>query len=348
MTNRNRIHRRHRTIMLPCLLLVLLLGGCQPAAERHTLRFPAFGTEMEVTLIGVDAAEANRLLALLREDMEYMHFMWHPWLPGPLGRTNELLSYGGEFSANPSVLPLIDAARRLSPPSDYLFNPAIGKLLELWGLHDPRQVPATPPDPARIRALVAQHPTIDDIEQHAIRMRGTNPALKLDFNAVAAGVALEREVAMLRKQGITRARLRIGNDSKVIGRDHNGPWQHRFTLPDGQAPLRLALRDGESVSITDARHGQVTIAGRNYSAVLDPRSGYPVDHTRRITVIHPDAATADAGATALFVAGPEAWPVIARRMGIELVMRVGADNRVRFSPALQARLASPDAARRAK
>jgi thiamine biosynthesis lipoprotein len=349
LTNRDHTRKQAGLIVSRLLLVLLfglqlaLLGACQRADERHTLRFPTFGTEMEVTLIGVDAAEANRLLALLREDMEYMHFMWHPWQAGPLGRTNELLSYGGEFSANPSVLPLIDAARRLSPPSDYLFNPAIGKLLALWGLQDPEQRPATPPDPARIRALVAQHPTIDDIEQHAIRMRGTNPALKLDFSAVAAGVALEREAAMLRKQGITRAALRIGNDRKVIGQDRNGPWQHRFALPDRRTPLRLPLRDGESLSITDASHGQITIAGRNYSAILDPRSGYPVDHTRRITVIHPDAATADAAATALFVAGPEAWPAIARRMGIELVMRIGADGRVEFSPALQARLASGDA-----
>ncbi len=147
---------------------------------------------------------------------------------------------------------------------------------------------------------------------------------------------------MLRQQGISRASLRIGNDRKVIGQDRNGPWPHRFALPDRRTPLRLALRDGESVSITDATHGQLTIAGRNYSAILDPRSGYPVDHTRHITVIHPDAATADAGATALFVAGPEAWPAVARRMGIELVMRIGADGEVEFSPALQARLASGD------
>lgn len=322
--------------------LLALLGACQLREARHTLRFPTFGTEMEVTLPGVDAAEASRLLALLREDMDYMHFMWHPWQPGPLGRTNELLSYGGEFSANPSVLPLLDASRPLSRKSEYLFNPAMGKLFALWGLHHPEEPLTRLPDPARIEALVRQHPTLEDIEQRAIRMRGTNPAVQLDFSAIANGVALEREAAMLRQQGIRRARLRIGPDSKVIaaGQAPGAEADWYLDLPLAEGPRRLVLQDGESVADTDLARNRVEIAGREYSTVLDPRSGYPVAHTRRILVIHPDAATADAGATALFVAGPAAWPAIARRMGIELVMRIDRTGRVEFSPALQARLAA--------
>lgn len=326
--------------LLSGALLLALLGACQLQEESQTLRFPTFGTEMEVTLPGIDAAEARRLLALLREDMDYMHFMWHPWQPGPLGRTNELLSYGGKFSANPSVLPLLDASRPLSRKSEQLFNPALGKLFALWGLHQPDTPLSRLPDPARIRALLEQHPSLDDIEQRAIRMRGTNPAVQLDFSAIANGVALEREAAMLRKQGIRRARLRIGADSKIIAAGktsgEDSGWYIDLPLADG--PRRLVLHDGESVADTDLARNRIEIAGREYSSVLDPRSGYPVDHTRRILVIHPDAATADAGATALFVAGPEAWPAIARRMGIELVLRIDRTGRIELSPALRARL----------
>ncbi|NIQ11359.1 MAG: FAD:protein FMN transferase, partial [Gammaproteobacteria bacterium] len=44
--------------------------------------------------------------------------------------------------------------------------------------------------------------------------------------------------------------------------------------------------------------------------ILDPRSGYPAEGLVSVTVVHHNAATADAASTALFVAG-EKWPEIA-------------------------------------
>jgi thiamine biosynthesis lipoprotein len=41
-----------------------------------------------------------------------------------------------------------------------------------------------------------------------------------------------------------------------------------------------------------------------------------------VTVIHGDGATADAAATALFVAGPQRWRDIAKKMGIRYVLLV--------------------------
>jgi thiamine biosynthesis lipoprotein len=64
--------------------------------------------------------------------------------------------------------------------------------------------------------------------------------------------------------------------------------------------------------------------GRRYSHIIDPRSGYPAAGTRSVTVLASEAALADAAATALFVAGPEQWPDIARRTGIGDVLMIDA------------------------
>ena len=116
-------------------LIVICLAACDGASRTYKDRQQFFNNEIEITLYDVDKATATQAFATLKEDFEYMHFMWHPWKPGPLGRTNELLAMTGEFSANPSVLPLIEKSRTLSHTSNYLYNPAIGKLKTLWGFH---------------------------------------------------------------------------------------------------------------------------------------------------------------------------------------------------------------------
>ena len=45
--------------------------------------------------------------------------------------------------------------------------------------------------------------------------------------------------------------------------------------------------------------------GRRYHHIIDPRTGYPADACRSVTVWAPDAFTADAIDDAVFILGPE-------------------------------------------
>jgi len=57
-----------------------------------------------------------------------------------------------------------------------------------------------------------------------------------------------------------------------------------------------------------------------------------------VTVIHGAAATADAAATALFVAGPDHWTAVARNMGLELVMLIDSRGVIHMTPGMQQRI----------
>ena len=84
----------------------------------------------------------------------------------------------------PDPAEVIRGAQALSKQSGYLFNPAIGELIALWGFHAddrPSTVPA--PSPEEIQKLVAQHPTLDDLHFDGNKLSNGNPTPQMDFGA---------------------------------------------------------------------------------------------------------------------------------------------------------------------
>jgi len=66
--------------------------------------------------------------------------------------------------------------------------------------------------------------------------------------------------------------------------------------------------------------------GRRYSHTIDPQTGYPINHTlASVTVVMPTCSLADAWATALNVAGPEAGMALAEAndLAVYMIIRDG-------------------------
>jgi len=126
--------------------LIVLLAGCTSKPAVYHEQLLVFGTVVYIQLWGVKQAQGQRVVTQLAKDFDYMHRSWHAWHGGgTLARTNGLLATGKVFSAGPSVLPLIRRGTELSQRSVGLFNPAIGKIVALWGFasDDPPKGPAT-------------------------------------------------------------------------------------------------------------------------------------------------------------------------------------------------------------
>ncbi len=322
------------------LLLMLLLVACERAESPITTRFLAFGTLVDLTVSGVSQEEADRATAAIEQDFAEMNHAWHAWNPGPLGRVNQELTTGETFTAPPSVLELIKIGKRLSTESDGLFNPAIGHLIDTWGFmrDDPTGHP--PPSPEQIAELLRQNPRMEDILVDGIHLRGTNPAVKLDFGAFGKGYGIDLAIAHLRKMGIRNAILNAGGDLRAIGERSKGkPWRIAIRSADGKGVLgEIDVSGDESVYTSGDYERNFHWKGKTYHHIIDPRTGYPATGSASVTVLHSDGATADAAATALFIAGPDRWFEVAQKMGIRYVLLVDTEGTLYMNPAMQKRL----------
>ncbi|WP_376692572.1 FAD:protein FMN transferase [Wenzhouxiangella sp. EGI_FJ10409] len=310
-------------------LAALALTACEHQPELVHHRIAAFGSEVNVTLRAGQQADAA--VAAVDRELQAMHRRWHAWEAGRLTEINQALAAGRRIELNPEAVAIIERARALEHASGGLFNPAIGRLLALWGFHA-SELPVGPPPPATaINALLAQSPGMRDLEIRDGTLASRNRAVQLDFGAYIKGVAVERALAILARAGIEHAIVNAGGDLGVIGRRGNRPWRAAVEHPDGEGGRYLAdltVEDGEFVFTSGNYRRYRQGEGIRYGHIIDPRTGYPADGVRSITVIARDGAIADAAATALAVADAGEWRAIAASMGVDAVMRVDANGHI--------------------
>lgn len=331
---------RNRLYLCLVLAFTLLCMACTPQDEPvYHDQFFAFGTLIDLTLYDAEPDTATQASSELEQLFTRMHSDWHAWHPGLLQQTNRQLATLESFTADPEILPLIREANRLSGLSGGLFNPAIGKLIALWGFHNDELPQGPIPPKNAIMALVEQAPSSTDVSVDGGRLNNHNPAVQYDLGAFAKGYAIDRGIELLQKLGIRNAILNAGGDLRVIGQHGARPWRIGIRHPRQPGVLAaIELSGDESVFTSGDYERYFEIDGNRYHHIIDPRSGYPANATTSVTVIHSDAATADAAATALFVAGPELWADVSRQMGIHYVMLIDRQGVVHMNPAMQSRV----------
>lgn len=322
------------------LLLAALASACSHNGNSaYHDQFFAFGTLVDVTIHGADPELAAQASEVIAGDFRVLHRQWHAWHPGLLTETNALLAQSEPFRADPAILPVIREANRLAQLSGDLFNPTIGKLVALWGFHDNALPIGTLPDRQAVAALVAQAPSAGDVILRDNMLSSTNPAVQYDLGAFAKGYAIDRIIERLRSLGIENAIVNAGGDLRAIGRHGNRPWRVGIRHPRREGILASIEIEGNAGIFTSGDYERFfEVDGVRYHHIIDPRSGYPANKTASVTVIHDSAATADAAATALFVAGPDQWAGIARSMGVQLVMLVDTGGVIHMTPGMQQRI----------
>ncbi|HID44485.1 MAG TPA: FAD:protein FMN transferase, partial [Chromatiaceae bacterium] len=199
-------------VRFPGLLLtiLLLMSACEKTQPVHNSRFLAFGTLTDISIVGVARERAESAVNTLEDDFAIMHKAWHAWAPGPLTRTNNLLAEGVRFAVPPSVLTLMKTSRQLARQSDNLFNPAVGRLIKLWGFQSDTLDDQRPPEKEAIEKLIEANPTMDDITIDGIHVQCSNPAVQLDFGAIGKGYGIDLAIGHLKEMGIRNAIVNSG------------------------------------------------------------------------------------------------------------------------------------------
>jgi len=332
--------RPHLRLFLVALLaLTIAACGRTPLQEQQAY---VFGTRVEVLVVSADPEQGRQAIAAVLREFDRLHRAYHAWQASELMVLNAALAKGQAQPVTPELAAFVQEAQALSQQGDHLFDPGIGQLIKLWGFQAD-EFKAELPAAADIKAWLESKPSIADISIDGTTIRSRNPKVALDFGGYLKGVALDRAAAILRAQGINNALINIGGNVMALGSKEGKKWRVGIQHPRQPGPLAtVMLDDGEAIGTSGDYQRYFEIDGRRYAHLLDPRSAYPAEHTQAVTVLIPAGPKAgtlsDAASKPIFIAGPDGWRDMARKMEVGLVLRVDRSNRIFVTEALRQRL----------
>lgn len=121
----------------------------------------------------------------------------------------------------------------------------------------------------------------------------------VDLNAIAKGYIVDAAVARgMSRPGAVALTVNAGGDLRHTGRDGIRVGVEDPLRPSLNAPRVDAVQlSNAALATSGGVHRGFLVGGRRFSHVIDPRTGWPVDHSAAATVWAPTAVTADAVST---------------------------------------------------
>ena len=312
-------------------MLSLVLAACEEAKDAHfTLSGQTMGTSYHITV--VEPANTQSDPATLQQAIDQQLVLLNQQMStyiddSELNRLNRAL-IGEWVPVSTNLFDVLLLSMEIGWTSSGAFDITVGPLVDLWGF-GPGKALASP-------AL----PTVDDIQQRLSNTGFNNielnvennsvmkvKAIALDLSGVAKGYAVDKIAELLQFAGYDRFMVEIGGEIRLQGNSpRRVPWRIAIEQPDpgrfGSPRQAVNLSDVALATSGDYRN-YFEKDGKRYSHTIDPRTGYPVEHSlASVTVIADTSAYADALATAINVMGPERGMQMAVEQGLAVYIIV--------------------------
>ncbi|MBT9493407.1 MAG: FAD:protein FMN transferase [Paucibacter sp.] len=291
---------------------------------RHALNGPTMGTRWSTLFFTAPGFDPRPVQAALQKAVDEVDGQMSTWQ-----HDSELMRLN-RAPVGQSIMVATDLARvlalglRIGRASGGAFDIGMGDAVRAWG-YGPDAA-----DEQGIRAAMAapRRPAHEllDLDGNRVCKRG---AITLDLNGIAKGYGVDRLAESLRSFGIEAGLVGIDGEMRAIGLRPDGQaWTIAVEAPDPDCRTphsMLSLQDAAVATSGDYRHW-VTVQGRRLSHTMDPRRGAPLlSSPASVTVIANTCAEADAWATALMVAGPQAGAALAAQQGLSALFLLRDD-----------------------
>lgn len=287
-------------------------------ARIFSLTGQTMGTIYHIRVASDTRVDTDTLKARVDVRLKMINRALSMYDPGSeLSRFNRMTA-GQTLTLSLDFRTVLDTGRTLHRLTGGAWDGTVKPLVDLWGFGTTTG-PQTPPDREKIDTLLSCT-GFSGLIIRSDTIRKDKDCLTLDLGSIAKGYGVDEISRLLGRLGYHRFLVEIGGEvfagGMKTGQDF---WKVGISRPVRQMPDQgiykaLAVKD-MAIATSGSYRNFVTLNGREYSHVIHPATGFPVDN--RIvsaTVVAADCTFADGLATALMVMDV--------RQGLELVNRL--------------------------
>ena len=284
------------------LLLFPLLLSCQQQSHDYKEQRFLLGTIVEFTLFGLDDARMAEAVRQAAESMQQVEDQFTIY--GEAKNSVQIFNAADvnqQVELDEKVHQLLLKSAMLHQQTDGAFDVTLGELNLKWGFSGTK-LPQAPLDGATVAQAMASSGMqyIEHLDGNRWRKKKKN--LKLDFGAIAKGLAIDQAVYQLKRLGIDNGVINAGGDIRILGHHGQAPWKIAIRHPRNDKPIGwIAFESDESIVTSGDYERYFDYEDKRFHHILDPETGFPSSKMLSVTVLANSAMEADALSTALFV-----------------------------------------------
>jgi len=308
-------------VWIACLMI---LAACERQPKKMVLQGLAQGSYYAITYFDDEGRDFQREIDSIFHAVDMSVNLWVDSSIICKVNRNEEVALDQIFIDNFNI------AQEAAHLSDGYFDPTISPIVVAWGFSYKTGDSITPQLIDSLKQLVDYR----NIHIENDKVIKENPAIQLDFNAIAQGYTSDLIANFLESRGIKNYLVDTGGEIMAKGAKPDGnPWIVGIEKPAKnwdsaqEVHICIALRDKGLVTSGSTRK-YVERNGKRYSHCIDPKTGYPVEHSvLSATVLAENSVWADALASICMVMGLEkSLPLIESLDGVEAYYIFDNDN----------------------
>ena len=298
---------------------VLIIRQQRDMPYQHNEGF-IFGTVYHATYQYDKDLNKEIIAELNKVDNEFSMFNKHS--------TVTAFNQGKTIEANKMFMQVLTLSQTINKETDDAFDITVAPLVNAWGfgfrhqqLPDRQQVDS-------LRALMGMQYIKIEHTRGKTLVKSTHKGLMLDFSAIAKGYGSDAVAIVMRRHDIKNYMIEIGGEVITSG------------LSEKRLPWKIGVTKPSDDSLNTKQELQTVL---NLAHTIDPRTGYPVQHSLlSATVLAKSCAEADGYATAFMVLGIEKAKAVLDKhpelMAYFIYADKGGKNKVWYSPSLEKKI----------
>lgn len=316
--------------------LIIFLYGCGQKDKVYQYKDFIFGTIIDIKIYGETENKSKQITNLIFDDFQRLHNYLHPWKQSLISDMNHAISSDKAFVIDDEeIIRILKENTELSKKTDNFFNPAMGKLIALWGFHEDNTKQSIPSSSA-IKDYLTNMPLMKDLTITNNTVSSNNKNFQLDLGGYAKGYALDRAKIILKNNNIRNALVNIGGNIIAIGMRGDRNWIVGIQHPRKPSAIAsINLLSGWSIGTSGDYQRYFMMNDKRYSHLINPMSGFPSTNTQSTTILIPPSKNSgvqsDVYSKPLFIAPTEMKIEIAKKLNIEYFMIIQNDEKILIS-----------------